>query len=480
MQHKLMAVLLATALTGIGASAQGAKGPSSSQSPYLVPQAAGVEFTSILTVGDQVKKKHKGNETYRMAGVPDGLGVLDNSDGTITVLMNHELRDTVGVVRAHGAKGAFVSKWQIRKNDLKVLNGEDLIHKMVVTRGTTTLNRLCSADLAAPTAFFNSNTGKGFSEGRIFMSGEESGPNGRAFAHLAAGRQHGTSYQLPALGTASWENLAASPYEQDKTIIAGLDDGNANASKVHIYVGDKQENGNPVELAGLTNGVGYQVKIAGYATEGSVNGSMAIPNNLNAPFTLVADGSGTGLNRVEDGGWDTQNPNRFYFVTTDNFDGNTRLWRLTFSDIANPEAGGTIEILVNGAVSGQKMLDNMTVDAAGDVWMQEDVGNNVHLGKIWKYEAATGNLTVVGQHDASRFIAGATNDIDGAGSRQSDEESSGIVEVTGMFNGVEGYDSDNFRYFLLDVQAHYPSVNGVPLDAEFVEGGQLLMMKAFR
>src|SRR3954454_11235653 len=194
MQQKLLGVLLAAVLSSIGVSAQAANGPSSSQSPYIVPQAAGVEFTSILTVGDEVKKKHKGNETYRMVGIPDGLGVYDNGDGTMTVLMNHELRDTLGVVRDHGAKGAFVSKWQIRKKDLKVLNGEDLIKKMIVSIGTTTLNRLCSADLAGPTAFFNSNTGNGLSEGLIFLNGEESGPTGRAFAHIAAGRQHGTSY----------------------------------------------------------------------------------------------------------------------------------------------------------------------------------------------------------------------------------------------------------------------------------------------
>ena len=480
MQQKLPGVLLAAVLAGIGVSAQAVTGPSSSQSPYIVPQTAGVEFTSILTVGDEVKKKHKGNETYRMVGIPDGLGAYDNGDGTITVLMNHELRDTAGVVRAHGAKGAFVSKWQIRKKDLKVLNGEDLIKKVIVSSGTTTLDRLCSADLAAPTAYFNSDTGNGLSDGLIFLTGEESGPAGRAFAHIVTGRHDGTSYQLPALGTASWENVVASPYEQNKTIVAGTNDGNANASKVYIYVGHKQEHGNPVELAGLTNGISYQVKIAGYATEGSVNGSTAIPDSLNAIFTLVTDGSGTGLNRVEDGAWDTRSPNRFYFATTDSIDGNTRLWRLTFSDIEDPEAGGTIEILVNGAASGQKMLDNIAVDAAGDVWMQEDVGNNVRLGRIWKYSAATRVLTAVAEHDSARFIAGASKDIDGTDSKQSDEESSGIVEVTKLFDGVEGYETDNFRYFLLDVQAHYSSVNDVPLDAELVQGGQLLMMKAPR
>jgi hypothetical protein len=441
-------------------------GPSSSQAPYLTPVAPGIEFTSVLSVGDAVKKKHQGNETYRMVGIPDGLGAYDNGDGSITVLMNHELRDTVGVPRAHGAKGAFVSKWQIRKSDLKVLNGEDLIEKLMLTSGTSTLSRLCSADLAAPTAFFNSNSGKGFNEGRIFMSGEENGATGRAFAHMAAGRQHGTSYQLPALATASWENLVASPFEQDKTIVAGLDDGNANASKVYIYVGEKQDSGSPVEMAGLTNGTRYQVKIDGFATEGSVSGSTAIPNNLNTGFSLVAS-DGTGLNRVEDGGWDTVNPNRFYFVTTDSFGGNTRLWRLTFTDIASPTAGGTIEILVNGAVSGQKMLDNMTVDAAGDVWLQEDVGNNAHIGKLWKYSAATGTQTQVAQHDAARFVSG------GASFLTQDEESSGIVEVSKLFEGVEGYDTQANRYFLLDVQAHYATG-----DAETVEGGQLLLMKA--
>ncbi|SDW01021.1 hypothetical protein [Nitrosomonas communis] len=452
--------------------AEGVTGPSSSASPYLTPLTNGVEFTSILTVGDSVRLKHKGNETYRMVGIPDGLGAYDNNDGTITVLMNHELRNTAGVVRNHGDKGAFVSKWQIRKNDLKVLNGEDLIKKLELTNpDQTAINRLCSADLPMPGAFFNSNTGKGFSEGRIFMSGEEVDAVGRAFAHIAEGRQHGISYELPALGKAAWENLVASPYEQNKTIVAGLDDGSRLASKVYFYVGNKQESGNPVEMAGLTNGISYQLLIGSHVTEAT------IPNGHTDQFNLVASG-GTGLNRVEDGAWDTKNPNRFYFVTTDQFDGNSRLWSATFQDITKPESGGEIKVLIDGAVSGPQMMDNMTVDSAGNVWIQEDVGNQVHLGKIWKFEPTTGNLTTIAQHDAERFISDASADIDGAGNKQSDEESSGIIEVTEMFNGVPGYDTENSRYFLLDVQAHYSTVNGVALDPELVEGGQLLMMKA--
>src|SRR4051794_5524699 len=87
---------------------------------YLTPTAPGVEVTPLLTTGDSVNG-------YRMVGVPDGLGAFDNGDGTITVLMNHELRPTQGVPRAHGSAGAFVSKWVIDRATGNVLSGQDQI-----------------------------------------------------------------------------------------------------------------------------------------------------------------------------------------------------------------------------------------------------------------------------------------------------------------------------------------------------------------
>ena len=89
-------------------------------------------------------------------------------------------------------------------------------------------------------------------------------------------------------------------------------------------------------------------------------------------------------------------------------------------------------------------------------------------------------MTPLAQHDETRFISGAAADIDGSENRQSDEESSGIVDVSRLFDGIAGYDTGHFRYFMLDVQAHYTGVSGVPLDPELVEGGQLLMMKVAR
>ena len=476
----LLSAVLAALLAPAAAIA--AIGPSTSATPYLIPNDSNVEFTSLLTVGDSVMKKNKGNQTYRMVGIPDGIGAFDNGDGTISVLLAHELGSSVGVARAHGGKGAFVSKWQVRKSDLKVLNGSDLIKTVQLWNGTKYVatpgagfNRFCSSDLPETTALYNSATGKGFNEGRIFLNGEET-TGGRSFAHIASGRQHGTTYELPALGKAAWENQLASPFEQDLTVVGGMDDGALNESKLYFYLGHKQSSGSPVQMAGLTNGASFQVSIDGYAVE---SGAEPIPHGYVGDFSLVESG-GTGLNRVEDGAWDTQNPNRFYFLTTASFTGNSRLWRLTFNDIGNPLTGGTVEVLIDGEVTGQKMMDNLAVDGSGDVIIQEDVGNQTHLGKIWKYHAASGVTSLLAEHDATRFISGAAADIDGTGVKQSDEESSGVVEVSSLFQGTPGYDTDNYRYFLLDVQAHYGSVNGVALPTELVEGGQLLMMKMAR
>jgi len=191
-------------------------GPSSSQSPYVVPvesMPAGISTRSILTVGDTPQ-----GSSYQMVGIPDGLGAYDNGDGTFTLLMNHELGSSVGAVRAHGAKGAFVSKWVIEKSSLRVLSGSDLIQYVFTAKSDGTynddsavaFNRFCSADLAPRTAFWNGSTGKGY-DGRIFLNGEESGAEGRAFAHFATGTAAGNSNELPYLGRFGWENAVAHP-----------------------------------------------------------------------------------------------------------------------------------------------------------------------------------------------------------------------------------------------------------------------------
>jgi hypothetical protein len=449
----------------------GITGPSTASAPYLTPAAPGVTFTSIITAGEVVNG-------YKMCGIPDGLGAYDNGNGTFTLLMNHEMGNTSGVARAHGSAGAFVSKWIINKSDLSVVSGGDLIQRLNLWNTTTNsyttynaafpsasaaLNRFCSADLPEVSAFYNSATGKGTRE-RIFMNGEESGNEGRGIAHIATGPNAGTSYELPALGKYSWENSVACPTSGDSTVVIGLDD--ATPGQVYVYVGAKTTSGTDIEKAGLTNGKLYGVKVTGLLTE--TNASIPAANTV---FTLsgmgdVTNTTGGTLNtnsnnqgvttflRPEDGAWDPSSPNDFYFATTNAFTSPSRLWKLHFTDVTNPTLGGTITAVLDGT-EGHKMIDNMGIDNYGHVMLVEDVGGNVHIGKIWQYDIATDVMTHVGSHDTTRFLSGSANYL------TQDEEATGIIDVQGILGA---------GMFLVADQAHYG------ISGEVVEGGQLLAM----
>lgn len=464
-----VAVLVAAAAVTATALAAEVTGPSSSQSPYLVGLQHGIQTRSILTTGDSVGG-------YRMVGIPDGLGAFDNGDGTFTVLMNHELPNNRGVVRAHGAVGAFVSKWVIRKDDLSVASGQDLIQNVSTWNTATSsynppakgiaFNRFCSATLAPKSAFFDAASGLGY-DGRLYMNGEETA-GGRAFAHAL----DGTSYELPRLGKLAFENAVANPATGTKTVVVSQDD-TSPLGQVYVYAGEKTATGTPVAKAGLTNGSLYGIRVTGFPTEPAATGIPAGTRFTAAPLGNVENWSGAQLEtastasgvtlfqRPEDGSWDTQNPNVYYFVTTASFDGFSRLWRLTFDDARNPAAGGRIDMLLAGTEDGgtgerYHMLDNITVDSRGRLILQEDPGNNPYLARVWQYDPPSDTLTVIATHDPDRFQVG------GANFRTVDEESSGVIDASSILG--EGW-------FLLDVQDHTPSA-----DPELVEGGQLLAM----
>lgn len=455
---------IAAALLGGCASSLSTQGPTSSQTPYLIGKD-GWTTTAIMTVGDNV-------DGYKMAGIPDGLGAYLNDKNELVLLMNHEFGTNAGVARAHGAKGAFVSEWRIDPSSLKVIKGQDLIKKTVLSTGTKEFGRMCSADLPAVTAFYNPESKRG-TQARIFMNGEENGPTGRALAHIATGPETGTSYELPLMMQASWENVLANPFPQDQTVVLGLDDTHpkpnekakldADVGKLYLYVGMKMESGNEIEKAGLTNGQTYFVQVGKGGLE-----SRSAP--LAGNFELVTKG-GTNFLRPEDGSWDPKNPNVFYFLTTDRLTtqkdadgaGRSRLYKLTFKNIKDPFAGGKIEALLTGT-EGYEMLDNLTVAGDGTLILQEDVGNNARIGKVWHFNPASKKLTEIAAHDPNRFTKGSP------GFLTEDEESSGVIEVTDLLTKASSRYANGRRYFLLNVQAHYATT------PELVEGGQLVLL----
>lgn len=438
-------------------------GPTSSQSPYLlpVPSATGVQTVSLLTVGDSVGG-------YRLAGIPDGMGAYQRAPNarSFGLLVNHEIQATSGIVRAHGQTGAFISFWGVSRLDKSVFLGRDHILN-VSTSGSQAIGRLCSGDMADRVAFWPGATPL-TAEPYVFLSGEEVGAEGRVFAHVVTGPNARTSYELPSLGKYSWENALARPYASPKTVVVGLDD--STPGQVYVYVGDKQSTGTIVERIGLSGGTKYGVRVPGVPLEdrttalggqtrfelanlgdvSAITGAQLQANSVAAAVTEFL--------RPEDGCWDPANPRDFYFVTTDRFNsgatvGRSRLFRLRFDDVNDVTLGGDIENLLDGT-EGQQMMDNLCIDKRGNLLIQEDPGNQAYLAKIWQYSIATDTLKLLVEHDPARFVSG------GASFLTQDEETSGIFDASDFFGP---------GWFIANVQAHTANP-----DPELVEFGQLV------
>ena len=507
--HAFKRVCLAMAIASAAASATAqttyVKGPSTGSTPYLRATSSRVtKVTSILTVDNTGSNPDDSIGGYGMVGIPDGLGAFDNEDGTFTVLMNHELANNRGAVRAHGSTGAFVSKWVINKSDLSVVSGGDLIQKVygwdtttqanATTDATVAFNRFCSADLAQQTAFYNSATGLGTQE-KIFLKGEEGGTNGFVAATVVTGASAGNSYILGKFNLSQngsgvnawggWENVVASPFAQDKTVVIGPNDGGSGimGQSVAVYVGTKTNTGSVVDRAGLNNGTLGFVTVAGNPTE-IVNATTRATNITDGTRFSISGTASTAFSRPEDGAWNPMNPNEFWFVTTDRLDtlsdgvgsqiGQTRLWKLAFDDITDPSLGGSIDLVLDGpTVGGQKvnMFDNMGFnETTGTIILQEDVGGTAHNSKVWEYDPKTDRLTQLLMHDSSRF---GDLGVSATSPYTFDEESSGVIDVTSFFVADPNERRYN-QYYLVTDQAHYTT----GITTAQVEGGQLLLIQA--
>lgn len=485
---RFWSIILFTAFAGNLGAQTLSTGPSTTVAPYLTSHLPGVEIQSLLTVGEGQTVPKAGGGTTRLVGIADGLGAYDNGDGTFTILLNHEITNTQGITRAHGSVGSFVSKWTIDKTSRAVLSGDDLIKQIFTWNGSAyvlsgspfAFDRLCSADLPAQTALFNSASGNG-SSARIYMNGEETS-GGRAFAHVVDGLDAGKSYHLPHLGFTNFENVLLSPKAQDKTIAIMTND--SGDGEVFVYIGMKNSTGTTEpEKAGLTGGTLYGVAVPGKPFELAVDASLAV--GPTETFTLASIGgpgnyptSGTDTNNrattagvlqlggPEDGVWDTRPgfEDTFYFVTkgtsSNGINAPTRLWKMEFTDISQPENGGILSILLDGPALRLGSLDNMTFDD-GKLLIQEDLGDDERLSAIWEYDVTTGELQEVAEHRGNYFYTGGANFL------TINEESSGIIPLSSILGA---------GWYAASVQVHTSSHIPAGDRTELVEGGQLVLL----
>jgi len=498
-RRRLAAVLVVAGVAVVAvttAYAVASNGPSSSHTPYVLPSRADVKTVSILTVGDNAPGADADGPGYQMVGIPDGLGAFagtgrgrwDDDDDlrghrngrTFTVLMNHEIRQNQGVTRDHGAIGSFVSKLTVDRKTFRVLHGDDLMQQVVLAPGGVygspqkgvVIGRLCSGDLPDESALYNKDSRKGY-RGQLFLSGEETGHEGRAFAHAL----DGTSYELPYLGKMSWENALAQPGTGDRTVVIAMDD--STPGQVYVYIGEKRRDGNPVERAGLVGGKLYGVAVDGFPAEpetGIPSGTpfrlIPIENQQTKTGTAIEAESLAGpiteFKRPEDGSWNPSRNQDFYWVTTDRpkvSGGNSRLWRFNFQNLSQEQTGsaGTIDMLLNGT-EGQEMMDNMTVDEHGRVLITEDPGNNPIASRIFSYEIDSDTLTELAvqkqAHGPEPNPAYETYST-------LDEEISGIIPADDVLGK---------GWYLFDSQIHESVFPSAYDKQKLVEKGQLLAL----
>lgn len=491
---------IVTATPAMAGSPPTVTGPSSATAPYVLPVAPGVTITSLLTVDDAGSARNG----YEMVGIPDGLGAR-RTGKTVTVVMNHELAAAEGIVRRHGQQGAFVSELQINPKTGEVLAGQDLIDPGVQywnyltssyapapnAAGTQAdgdvfpaydarFGRFCSGSLTDPGQLLNRQTGNGY-RGQLYFANEEIGDEARNFAVTTDGQ----ATQLPRLGLFSWENTLVAPNRSDTTLVMGDEDG--GAGQLRAYVGTKQRTGSPVDQAGLTNGRSFVADLVDETIATDTQFRTAFGKGSPARFDLSevdwdqsgadqnaeALADGLSLNRIEDGAFDPQRPNDFYFVTTAGGNGpGGGLWRARWDDIEHPERGGTLTLLLDGS-EGLVSPDNIDIDRGGNILIQEDPGNNPHVARIMAYRINDGALATLATFDPAQFTSGQPGFI------TQDEESSGIIDVAKVYHGGDGNEDgdedgdEEGGTFLFDAQVHAPTVTNV---AEYVQRGQLLKM----
>lgn len=412
-----------------------------SVTPVLLKKQAGFEKLQLFSIisSDDVLPE---SPNYIFGGSADGSGLLKNSDGTFTFLVNHE--DNFSVSRISFDK------------TFKPIKGEYLLNSI---GGTW---RLCSATMATPTEH-------GF--GPIYLTCGESGEESRVHALDPYGDvgTAGVSKELAGLGRLTAENalpLRKTAFAGKTVVVISDDDSGTYGGQVFLYVansvGDlvngslymmKRTDGNQREKDMVT-GQSYPVTFAKIENHTTLTGAQ-----INAAVNTL---SAIKFGRVEDvdyrKGGGAADREIYFNVTGQNINGTNadasrtkygRVYKLNL-DAVNPLVG-SLQVLLDGdnrtGIAGKfQNPDNICV-TKNYVYVQEDAnayGDETHDCYIYQYNIATKKLKPVVEMDHRRTEADAAKYNPDGASRLGEWEYGALIDVSDQL-GV----SDTF---LLSVQ----------------------------
>jgi Bacterial protein of unknown function (DUF839) len=497
------ALALTVAVAGSGLAVTSVK-------PYVEPVGGNYQIKALFSVDDKVPLLGGApGQEYRMVGIPDGLGAHPNPDGTGTLFMNHELGFTAlsePVVGGPKNRGAIVSQWLLDADgDLvagkraydQIFDENTLLGPAPVVGNEAQmprqLARFCSGFLAGPANGFDRH---------IYLTNEEStspdtfdGKGGLSVAIF-----DGELHTLPKLGRYSKENTVVQPTQGRRTVILPTEDGPATLdNQLYLYVGTKDRSADATVLArnGLDNGRLYVFRSLDPArnsertfTSGSVTGKwVELPDAETLTDTqLEAASDAVGAMtfvRPEDGAFNPNNPNEFFFDTTGSSsgadDGVNELGRL-YSLRLNPDdplKPATLSVVYNAdavvAAGGDTALSPDNLDVSRRYLMINEDGTTESRavmaakgrdGSIWRFDLVKGRVGV----DASTATRVAQLDPPG---RDGVAVGPGVWETSGIIDAAALFGADTW---LSDVQAHPPTTppGGSTVT---VEDGQLFLLR---
>ncbi|HYF04136.1 MAG TPA: hypothetical protein VEC36_12205 [Patescibacteria group bacterium] len=362
-----------------------------SVTPALVKNVMpGLEVYSLMGSDDTFEQ----SPNFIFGGSADGAGLLKNSDGTYSFLVNHE--DNFSVSRVTLDK------------TFKPVKGEYILNS------DGGMYRLCSATMATPAEH-------GF--GPTFITCGESGPDSEIHAVDPVSKN---SQILKAFGRWSTENavpLPKSAYSDKTVVIIGDDDSGEHGGQVAMYVGNSGDlnNGNLYVLARTNDNIKERDMVAGqsYAVEFRQipNQKSLAPTEFNTKSTELKS---IQFGRVEDIDYRKnagQRGRELYFTVTgqNNTQANAdysrtkygRVYRLVL-DAKNP-LKGTLEVILDGddrsGIAGKFQNPDNIMVATNYVYIQEDpngYGDETHDAYIYQYDIASKQMKVVMELDHKR------------------------------------------------------------------------------
>jgi glycerophosphoryl diester phosphodiesterase len=486
------------------------------------------DIEAIFTVGEVI-------DGYTPPGILDGMSAFEGPDGSVRVLVHHELNaDTGYPYELSDGSGTFpITGARISYFDIDPVSHDILAAGPAYDRAYDRYGALVTSpaqinEAGDPLAgFARFCSGAGFAAGTygfvddIHFANEENS-NGSVWAVDVAGRD---IWAAPALGRGAWENVTALETGRDDMVALLLGDDTAPAP-LYLYVGQKGAigDGSFLDRNGLAVGQLYV-----WVADGTRKSRATTPEDFN--------GGGSSLNgnfrkvRVQQNGqagkdgYDAQGyldddtlrgeaaeVGAFFFsrpedVATNPVMGNQAVLASTgrgqlypsddfgalyivtvdFSKLAGEakpnNIGAGVAILYDGDDAGNgdfgiRSPDNLDWADDGFIYVQEDRSTALNVfggasgveASIWKIDPFSAVAERIGEMDRSVVVpVGST---DGDPTDLGDWETSGILDVTGLFGGTPGVDT----ILIGNVQAHSVRDGLIGGSGHLVQGGQLIIL----